>query len=476
MIASVDQVQGPRYRDRYPETQDSHHHRSKPGVAVTGVFDGHGTAGHIVSRLVAREVVDQLVDALDPAMGSDEVRRVVTRAFLDTARRHENDVRFRTSGTTAVVVVDLPTTLVVASVGDSQAFWTERSQSGDLRYRESTVLSPEMREEQQRISGLGSSVQPGMGGIMRVAGNLAVSRSFGDFTYSQSPQVKLPKIAVDGYSDVYTDYVISAVPIFDIVDKDQLANPHYVLASDGLTEARLTPEEILRTTTNDATQAASRLLDRARRDSTDDITVVVVRTPVLAATAETQYLNMHYLPTALPLEFVPAVLGDIQGSIASRRAERSPGAILTARDEGTYSWVDSFPLQLDRLAQWLESRTGVRPQSATYTATPLAEMRDDAIAMSSPSLYYTVVIDIGDTGLVVATDEDDLFGDLSLLPGGAILLYNLDTLSPEDRSRAVLELAVRTRDDGAVLPVEWRDRGGGVVRLLTFRAQRGPPP
>lgn len=198
-------------------------HQLPNGELVLGVFDGHGTEGHDVSRyfkqrlpklLAASEAVD--ADSLVAALARTE-RELIENCRVDTTL----------SGSTGVVVLVKGNELTVANVGDSRAVLAVM-ENGKLVARDLTCdHKPDSPEEEKRILEVGGRVfaikfDDGIDGPARVwlsyadYPGLAMSRSLCDTIAKEAGVVSRP--------DVFHETVTKA------------SHRALIIASDGLWE------------------------------------------------------------------------------------------------------------------------------------------------------------------------------------------------------------------------------------------------
>lgn len=202
-------VQGrrPYQEDQYAvckNLKDAFNQGDVPETHFFGVFDGH--AGAKCSKAICTTIPQQLVR--DEAFASKlqlAIKRSIQRTneqFLEIAGRMRlND------GSTGVCVLLREKSLIVANVGDSRAILV----SGHKPIPLTEDHKPSLPSEQKRIASFGGTVTYNTG-IARVAGVLAVSRAFGNYTIRN---------------------LIRADP--DIIQRDLTSEDHFiVIASDGL--------------------------------------------------------------------------------------------------------------------------------------------------------------------------------------------------------------------------------------------------
>lgn len=138
-----------------------------------GVFDGHGTHGHVAARL-ARDRMRRSLQRLRAEGGC--LHDVVARAFEETAHALRLAECGQDSGTTATVAVRAGDELVLGCVGDSRAAVVGKTH---VRWV-GEMHSPAQQQERDRVCNAGGVVKHDL--LWDAHGNtaLAVSRALGD--------------------------------------------------------------------------------------------------------------------------------------------------------------------------------------------------------------------------------------------------------------------------------------------------------
>ena len=173
-----------------PSPQDAHiisPLQGYPGHCLYAVFDGHGgknAAKYAADKgtgmvAVLLKLLATQSPAFDPeAAGAERVLgEVLRQAFLkvdEEMRRGFDQVPDERSGCTAIAVLVTPTHIITANAGDSRALLSRNSQNVPL----SEDHKPWLEGEKKRIEDAGGCVS-----MKRVDGELAVSRSLGDFQF-----------------------------------------------------------------------------------------------------------------------------------------------------------------------------------------------------------------------------------------------------------------------------------------------------
>eukprot|EP00656_Telonema_subtile_P006410 TRINITY_DN12960_c0_g1_i3.p1 TRINITY_DN12960_c0_g1~~TRINITY_DN12960_c0_g1_i3.p1 ORF type:complete len:392 (+),score=98.72 TRINITY_DN12960_c0_g1_i3:493-1668(+) len=262
------------------ENQDNFFmHEAGQGSAdfYVGVVDGHGAAGKSVSGFVGDTLGKKVLAQARNATESGEVERSFHKAFRATADElKRSGIEAQESGTTAVTALRKGNDLFVANVGDSRCVLARESAGGRLDAVEmSSDHKPERPDERERIVKNRGCVEPirGCNGRFvgpsrvwtqkQVAGGLAVSRAFGDFSMEKAGVVAEPEIQRERLSG-----------------RDKFL----VLASDGVWE-HMSNQQVIDVAKKhkDPRQASDAVVAEARRKwqqngagYIDDITAVVM--------------------------------------------------------------------------------------------------------------------------------------------------------------------------------------------------------
>lgn len=257
------------------ENQDNFFMHDMGGDFYVGVVDGHGMAGKRVSGFVGetlgRKVLAQAKNC------TEDMQSGFHQAFKATAEElKRSGIEAQESGTTAVTALRKGNELFVANVGDSRCVLA-RDNGGRLDAVEmSNDHKPDRADERDRIVRSKGAVEPirGCNGRFvgpsrvwtqkQVAGGLAVSRAFGDFSMEKAGVVAEPEIKQERLSG-----------------KDKFL----VLASDGVWE-HMSNQQVIDVAKRhrDPKQASDAVVAEARKKwqqngcgYIDDITAVVMK-------------------------------------------------------------------------------------------------------------------------------------------------------------------------------------------------------
>lgn len=186
---------------RRPYMEDAHVVHDEPDFAVFVILDGHSGSGavsflqqHVVSRV--KTYVTQHSDLFDPLNTKEtelyfhQLFRDVHEHFVASVARPDRD--FSGSTITLALILkpqrasddddDQPLWILMANVGDSTAIVLNKDQTTHKQV--SMDHYPDEMEEQRRIESSGGFIET-ISGIPRVMGQLAISRSIGDYQLAQ---------------------------------------------------------------------------------------------------------------------------------------------------------------------------------------------------------------------------------------------------------------------------------------------------
>jgi serine/threonine protein phosphatase PrpC len=179
----------------------------KKGMALFGVFDGHGPYGHLCSAFVASYLPKFFAKSLEEGKSVEEAGLAAFKSATDLLFKSPIDLNF--SGTTACCSVLDGKKLYTFNVGDSRAILGRRiPDTSDFEF---VALSrdhkPTLSEEKARIEKAGGRVEPLIRfgkavGDARVwlkdqhVPGLSVSRSIGDSIAATIGVIAVPEIQV----------------------------------------------------------------------------------------------------------------------------------------------------------------------------------------------------------------------------------------------------------------------------------------
>lgn len=170
--------------------------------SLFGVFDGHGSNGHLVSRFIRdffsiyytkAETFNQLMTIQSSSLKEKEIHAVLTKEFLlqscmnaeNKLNKLKSDASF--SGCTGVIVIHIEDKLYCLNTGDSRAIYID-DEGNTIQI--SRDHKPDLFDEEKRIINSGGRIDRAPGsmnyGPFRVwvkhedYPGLAMSRSYGD--------------------------------------------------------------------------------------------------------------------------------------------------------------------------------------------------------------------------------------------------------------------------------------------------------
>lgn len=252
--------------------EDAHLIYMKDDWAFFGVFDGHG--GHVCSAFVAKTLREKLEKDGCPVDDAAVKKLVlsVDEEFLNTNQSSGS------TGTICIVRKPEPGstkhTLHVINIGDSRVMLGNKDGSivdgGGTDQGLTTDHKPDHPTEEERIYRCGGSVEKIEGGVARVNGDLAVSRSFGDRDYKMTggPGPEDRPVTADpemGHFEADPDSIL-------------------LLVCDGVSEGNFSNSEVVKFAADtmlaedgDIGAAAREVCLRAvERDSKDNVTCMIV--------------------------------------------------------------------------------------------------------------------------------------------------------------------------------------------------------
>ncbi|KAL3908560.1 MAG: hypothetical protein SGILL_008436, partial [Bacillariaceae sp.] len=255
---------------RRPTIEDFHSIHLYPNYQFYGIFDGH--TGNLASKYAASKLYKKLLQGLpnllsgvgktDQAAWKSEVARNVTLAFeevhgsfLETVDSMSSAVieagfapSMDQSGTTATALLVTNDIILVASLGDSRAVMSSRDGSDensawkDFPAMKAIQLTPDHvasdSTERDLVIARGGSVSRSKGGLQRVNGTLAITRSIGDANLAPFLS-REPHVLVLNYDEVHEWCGASAYGA-----KDEEIPCFIILASDGLWDVMSNQEAV----------------------------------------------------------------------------------------------------------------------------------------------------------------------------------------------------------------------------------------
>ncbi|KAI3863680.1 hypothetical protein MKW98_031272, partial [Papaver atlanticum] len=247
---------------------------SQEDMMFCGVFDGHGTWGHYVSKHVRDSMPSSLLRNWQEtlAAASDDPKFELTadknvrqfniwkQAYLKTCAAVDRELKQHptvdafNSGTTAVTIVRQGDNIFISNVGDSRAVLATASDDGTLVPVQLTIdFKPNLPQEAERIMRCNGRVfclddEPGVHRVWlpaKATPGLAMSRALGDFCVKDFGVISVPEVTQRS-----------------ITSKDQFI----ILATDGVWDVISNQEAVeIVSSTPDKRKAAKRIVECAAR-------------------------------------------------------------------------------------------------------------------------------------------------------------------------------------------------------------------
>ena len=217
-----------------------------PGIDYYAIFDGHG--GDQVS-IYLKDNFDKLLK--QHLEGNAEIPDAIYKTFKDIVTSIPKEISIHT-GSTAIICIKKVDIIYIANCGDCRAIIDENGKAVQI----SEDHKPHY--EVERINASGGFITNYPGDVPRVNGNLAVSRSVGDF-YLFPHVTWLPEI-----------YQVVCKPF----------NKHLVMASDGVWDV-MSNQDIINIINiqGDFNKVCEHIIIHSRiRGSEDNITVIIIGT------------------------------------------------------------------------------------------------------------------------------------------------------------------------------------------------------
>lgn len=232
-------------RSNHKNENDAWLHGSKHDFLI-GIFDGHGTLGHVVSQYLQDHLYSRIsmkLSTLD-SWSETNIRHVLNETFVEIDGELPKKVGMD-GGSTASIILRIGTKLFFANVGDSLSFLAKYDKKAGVAtiVHQNRFDKPHFPEEKVRIESMGGKVfiPPHPMNSRVVAFNpvrkemvsLGMSRSIGDWSHGKVGVIAEPIIHV---MDILDE------SIFPTFSKDDVRNDtiglFVVAGSDGLFDRR----------------------------------------------------------------------------------------------------------------------------------------------------------------------------------------------------------------------------------------------
>jgi len=238
--------------------------------AFFGVFDGHGgrDAGHKVAEYASKSLWKNC-DLTGPVQ-IGEIKKALRKGFLKTDKDLESSgIDARMVGSTATVAVIRENMLVVASVGDSRAVLSRNGTAIALS-EDHKANRVDERDRIEDAEGMVVFYQ----GTWRVNSIIAMSRALGDkgIVGDLGARLVIPEPEFREINPLLQDdefIILACDGVWDVLSNQQAVD----IVRAELQEKSL---DLKNLTGADYNQAALTLLRRARGNTNDDLTVIVV--------------------------------------------------------------------------------------------------------------------------------------------------------------------------------------------------------
>ena len=189
------------------------------GIDFYGVFDGHG--GWKIASFLKSEFVKYFSDITNiDYKNKDEVRREIINICWDVGKDIFDFPDCLDVGSTAIFALKFGKHIYLGNIGDSTAVIFDNKGNINLKTQ---GHKPSDKNEANRVRKRGSEIY-----YDRVAGSLAVSRSFGDNSYNLDADLNTYK----GFKTVVSHK--PSIYVFEIPEVSDNIKYYMVLGSDGL--------------------------------------------------------------------------------------------------------------------------------------------------------------------------------------------------------------------------------------------------
>lgn len=224
-------------------------------AVLVGAFDGHGGSG--ASRLAQEKVVNTVRSEMERSWNQEwdpcDVLPTKGRMWLEelvvqTVLQVDEEFHARTGneegyeGTTLLLAVLFEKDVMVATSGDTRGLLCSLGEAG-ISASETTVdHNWKNLQERQRIEASGGtfSARPGQS-LMRVDGDLAITRAIGDFRYRSSGVIPNPNITWWRVQREHLLFVAATDGVFENMDPSEVCSFAWRFLTDS-SHPPLTPE------------------------------------------------------------------------------------------------------------------------------------------------------------------------------------------------------------------------------------------
>ena len=247
-------------------------------MAILGVSDGHGEAGHHVSGLAAKRLPNYIRETFVHYIG--KTTDVWPSVLIESFKKVSSDLSHQSfdttySGATCVTVVVAGSFLVCGNVGDSRAVLARRNGASFFAVALSRDHKPDMEDEKQRILDFGGRVEAVRVdgediGPLRVwlkhedAPGLAMTRALGDTLGTRIGVISCPEVISTAIGPDDAFIILASDGIWEFISSQEAVD----MAASYVHDGRL--EEGCQALVAEATKRWKR-----EEDCVDDITVMI---------------------------------------------------------------------------------------------------------------------------------------------------------------------------------------------------------
>ncbi len=218
-----------------------------PNFNIFGIFDGHGTNGHLISQFIVKYIKNYFESKNNPLLNlqNEEIYSYIIKdnySFIKNLIKsseenlnNEKDIDSNFSGTTCNLIIQINNKIICSNIGDSRSIMVKDKKTIiELSFDQ----KPDDENERKRIEEYNGEVhklideEEGEIGPMRVFmkgekfPGIAMSRSIGDKIASQLGVISLPDIREFDIDNNCKFIVIASDGIWEFLSKEKVT--HYV--------------------------------------------------------------------------------------------------------------------------------------------------------------------------------------------------------------------------------------------------------
>ena len=220
---------------------------NNPNFNIFGIFDGHGTKGHLISQYIVKYIKNYFESKKNPIskIPNNEIYSYIKKdnySFIKNLIKtseenlnNEKEIDSNFSGTTCNLIIQINNKIICSNIGDSRSIMVKDKKT---IIQLSFDQKPDDENERKRIEENNGEVhklideEEGEIGPMRVFmkgekfPGIAMSRSIGDKVASQLGVISLPDIREFDIEDTCKFIVIASDGIWEFLSKEKVT--HYV--------------------------------------------------------------------------------------------------------------------------------------------------------------------------------------------------------------------------------------------------------